>query len=687
MAMRLTGLMSGMDTESIIQQLVEAKRTKVDSAKKAQTKLGWKMEAWKELNTKIKKLYNGTLSNLRFQGNFAKKTTRVSNSSFVDIVTSDSAMDSVQSLKITKMAKQGYLTGGEVKKENGNKCTTATKLTDMGIEVGSKIEVNTNGKTTEIEVTEGMTISNLVTKLNNAGVKANFDSTTQRFFIGASGSGEKADFTITANNAEGTNALDKLGILVYDDNAKAQYEYYAGLRSDEATYQKLVDKEVAKRLASYKSQVDSLNKSIESEEKYQEKLRNMFADDYADESFDDLLSNKDGALDTLKARIEALTAKSEEEEGLTEDEQAELAKLQDQLEYVEYYQNSEERVTQAKADIKDIEDTYFEVTGSDDDGNDIIAASQKLKDDVSAWLDNKIENAEEVLASGLKTSEGATKTAGQSAEIYLNGAKFTSESNTFEINGLTITCRAETGDEELTLTTENDTSGIYNMVKNFIKEYSALINEMDKLYNADSAKDYEPLTDEEKEEMSETEIEKWEEKIKDSLLRRDSTLSTVSSAFKTIMSSGFSVGGKTMYLSDFGIETLGYFEAEDNEKNAYHILGDEDDEYKSGETNKLMAMIQSNPNAVVDFFTQLSKSLYEKTTDLMKSVDGYSSAFTVYDDKKMQSDYEDYNSKIKKLEDKLTAYEDKWYSKFSKMETAMAKMQSNASAITSLLGG
>lgn len=687
MAMRLTGLMSGMDTESIIQQLVEAKRTKVDSAKKAQTKLGWKMEAWKELNTKIKKLYNGTLSNLRFQGNFAKKTTRVSNSSFVDIVTSDSAMDSVQSLKITKMAKQGYLTGGEVKKENGNKCTTATKLTDMGIEVGSKIEVNTNGKTTEIEVTEGMTISNLVTKLNNAGVKANFDSTTQRFFIGASGSGEKADFTITANNAEGTNALDKLGILVYDDNAKAQYEYYAGLRSDEATYQKLVDKEVAKRLASYKSQVDSLNKSIESEEKYQEKLRNMFADDYADESFDDLLSNKDGALDTLKARIEALTAKSEEEEGLTEDEQAELAKLQDQLEYVEYYQNSEERVTQAKADIKDIEDTYFEVTGSDDDGNDIIAASQKLKDDVSAWLDNKIENAEEVLASGLKTSEGATKTAGQSAEIYLNGAKFTSESNTFEINGLTITCRAETGDEELTLTTENDTSGIYNMVKNFIKEYSALINEMDKLYNADSAKDYEPLTDEEKEEMSETEIEKWEEKIKDSLLRRDSTLSTVSSAFKTIMSSGFSVGGKTMYLSDFGIETLGYFEAEDNEKNAYHILGDEDDEYKSGETNKLMAMIQSNPNAVVDFFTQLSKSLYEKTTDLMKSVDGYSSAFTVYDDKKMQSDYDDYNSKIKKLEDKLTAYEDKWYSKFSKMETAMAKMQSNASAITSLLGG
>ena len=53
----------------------------------------------------------------------------------------------------------------------------------------------------------------------------------------------------------------------------------------------------------------------------------------------------------------------------------------------------------------------------------------------------------------------------------------------------------------------------------------------------------------------------------------------------------------------------------------------------------------------------------------------------------MKSDYDDYTSKIKDLEDKLTAYEDKWYAKFSAMETALAKMQSNANAVTSLLGG
>ena len=53
----------------------------------------------------------------------------------------------------------------------------------------------------------------------------------------------------------------------------------------------------------------------------------------------------------------------------------------------------------------------------------------------------------------------------------------------------------------------------------------------------------------------------------------------------------------------------------------------------------------------------------------------------------MKEDYDSYSSKIKEAEAKLTDYEDKWYKKFSAMETALAKMQSNSSAVASLLGG
>ena len=98
-------------------------------------------------------------------------------------------------------------------------------------------------------------------------------------------------------------------------------------------------------------------------------------------------------------------------------------------------------------------------------------------------------------------------------------------------------------------------------------------------------------------------------------------------------------------------------------------------------------MIASDPDTVISFFTQLSQSLYTKMNDLSASVEGYRSFGSFYDDKKMKSDYDDYKSKIKTEEKKLADYEDKWYAKFAAMETAMAKMQQNASAVTSLLGG
>ena len=143
------------------------------------------------------------------------------------------------------------------------------------------------------------------------------------------------------------------------------------------------------------------------------------------------------------------------------------------------------------------------------------------------------------------------------------------------------------------------------MIKNFLKEYNSIINEMDKLYNADSAKGYEPLTDDEKDAMSDSEVEKYEQKIKDAPLRRDSNLSTVSSTLKEVMSSGLEVNGKQMYLSDFGIETLSYFTAAENEKNAYHIDGDADDSSTSGNADKLKSMISSDPDTVVSFFSGL----------------------------------------------------------------------------------
>lgn len=684
MAMRVTGMNSGLDTETIIQQLVEARSGKVDELKNEKTILGWKQEAWKDINSKVYNLFNGTLNNLKYQSSFVKKTTAVSNSSAVSVITDDTAMDSVQSLKINNLAKAGYLTGAKLSGTDGKTLSSGSKVVEsLGIDAGSKFEISTNGKKTEISIDENTTMSSLVSQLKDAGVNASFDAGQQRLFIGATKTGEQYDFTLTASNTKGTTAMSKLGILVYDDSTKAAYEAYANM--SDADKASTIEASVSALFEKYSAQKEALDKSNKALTEEQEKLVTDYKTAYGETTDITDETARAERKTKINEEIADLEAKKAEEGSLSTEEETDLNKLKAELTYIEGYDKNQASIDENDDKLEAlVSDGYLVV---DADGN--VTRGAKLTQMATEDIESKITTATNLLAdyADLTGSAGAYKQVAEDAEIELNGAVYTSTENSIKVNGLTITCNSETAaGEEITLTTKNDTSGIYDMVKNFITEYSKVINEMDKLYNAESSKGYDPLSDEEKESMSESEIEKWEGKIKDSLLRRDSTLNTAASAMKEIMASGFEVNGKKMYLYDFGIETLGYFNAAENEKNAYHINGDADDSVVKNETNDLMAMINSDPDSVVSFFTQLSQSLYGKLNTLMGTSE-YSSINTLYDDKKMKTDYTDYTTRITEAEEKLTDYEDKWYKKFSAMETALAKMQSNASAVTGLLGG
>ena len=290
---------------------------------------------------------------------------------------------------------------------------------------------------------------------------------------------------------------------------------------------------------------------------------------------------------------------------------------------------------------------------------------------------------------GLLNSDGSnagSRINGESAEIELNGEKFESDTNTFDINGLTITINNMT-DDEISLTTSQDTEGIYDMVKNLFKEYNELINEMDKLYNAESASKYKMLTDEQKEEMSEDEVKEWETKIKSSLLRRDSSLNDVISGMKQTLLAGVTMSdGSTMFLSDFGINTASYSLAKDNERGAYHIDGDEDDDLTSTNEDKLRKAIATDADQVAEFFSSLAKNLYSKMDELMGRVKDYSSAFTVYNDIYLKKQYDEYTTKISEQETKVNKWEDYYYSKFTAMEKAMSGINSKQSAISGLFG-
>lgn len=321
------------------------------------------------------------------------------------------------------------------------------------------------------------------------------------------------------------------------------------------------------------------------------------------------------------------------------------------------------------------------------DANKLVKELAAIKDTTSSEYQTALKNMVETvnsahdLSSNAQYNTKAKKVDGEDAEIWLNGVQYTGSSSTFTINNLTIDALATTGNDEISITTSTDTQGIYDKVKDFLTEYNNIINEMTKLYNASSSKGYEPLTDDEKDSMSDKEIEKWETKIKDSLLRNDSTLNGVMSAMTSAMSQAVEIDGKKYSLSSFGIHTLGYLNAADNEQNAYHIDGDEDDTNTSGNADKLMKAISEDPDTIMQFMQKVATNLYTAIGDKMKAT-SLSSSFTIYNDKQMTTQYSDYTKLIKEWETKISDKEDYYYKKFSSMESALTKLNSTQSSLS-----
>lgn len=357
--------------------------------------------------------------------------------------------------------------------------------------------------------------------------------------------------------------------------------------------------------------------------------------------------------------------------------------------------------------VKQLQDAGVNASYDENNGRFYISSNQTGKEGDFTLSDNGSEASKKLLgALGLDTTgtngEKATKLAGEDATIVLNGVEYTSSSNNFSINGLNIAVSGVTDSiareadgsfdlsklddsKAVSLNVSTDVQGLYDKIKDFLTEYNNLINEITKLYNADGAKGYEPLTDDEKNEMSDREIEQWETKIKDSLLRRDDNLSTVMRSMTAVMSKTYTVDGKTYALSSFGIKTLGIMNAAENEQNAYHIDGDADDENTSGNKDRLMAALTSDPDAVVDFMKQLTTDLYDTLDEQMKS-STLRSKFSIYNDKEMDTQYKNYEKTIKEWEKKVQEKEDYYYKKFAAMETALGQLNSQQSSLAGLFG-
>ena len=271
------------------------------------------------------------------------------------------------------------------------------------------------------------------------------------------------------------------------------------------------------------------------------------------------------------------------------------------------------------------------------------------------------------IAAG-STANTGYGTKGQDAVVSIEGVSVTKDSNEFKIDGITYNLK-NTTDEKINFDINRDVSSTVESVKSFIDAYNELADGLSSLMDErDYSHDYVPLTSDQEDDMSDAEIESWNKKAKSGLLRNNDDLESFLSSLKHTFTSALGGTGKT--AASIGISSASYFSSDSGK-----ILVDED---------KLTSALKENPDMVISMFTEsddVSRGLIYKISD---SVNSYLD--------KAQDDIDSTGDKITDLEntiddmnDDLNDLAERYYNKFSVMEEALSRLNSQASMLSSLL--
>ena len=308
-------------------------------------------------------------------------------------------------------------------------------------------------------------------------------------------------------------------------------------------------------------------------------------------------------------------------------------------------------------------------------------SSKNTGQNVKIKLEGENAKADELLgALGFGTVKEGNQ--GVDAQFEYNGTVLTSEKNEFTLNGMSITLQGDVS--QVNISVSSDVDGIYNSVKDFVLKYNELMMDIEKLLNAESARGYEPLTSEEKKAMGEDDVKLWEDRIRSSLLRRNDTLTTISRSIRSIvtLSSGVNTGG-FMFKS---ISSLGIVTGDYTERGILHIEGDSEGIAFSEKENKLRKAIEDNPEEVLNFMTELGRTLYDDMSERMKST-SLRSALTFYNDKALDRRIKQYDTNINNLEKRLSQMEERYFKQFTAMEKAIQKANATSNWLMQQLGG
>jgi len=615
--MRLTGLSTGLDTDSIVQSLMSVERQPYDKLYQKKQLLEWKQEAYREIISSLNTFktnyfdYVKPANNLLPASTFNKYKSTSSNPDAVTVTGSANMSSTSHTIKVSQLA-------------------TASKAVSIGTVQGSaigasgividsennSINVMYDGETKVIKLNEG-TYSTAEDFLIGSGIQSKLNSAFGDGAIQVKVVDGKLQFESTGvikfMEVDGDSTLSAMGI---SNNAVS-----SGVSSDSSNKISLSDtmETVSSKLGGTGIIFDSDSITIQINGK-------------------DIVINKSDTLSTVISRINTSGA------GV-------------KISYSQFLDKFQ---------------IVSEKTGT-----------------VDMQLNSNGTNFFQALK--LTSEDSATISNGQNAKFILDGMEAEREENIFTIDG--VTYELKKADNTLTtITLEIDVDSIYNTIKSFVDDYNTLIDKLNTKIREKYDRDYQPLTESQREEMTEDEIKLWEEKAKTGILQNDSIISRILSDMRNAIYSAVKDAGIT--ITDIGITTGSY-----NERGKLHI-----------DETKLKTALKTNLDQVVKLFTSTSNA-----TDAKEKYNAQGIAARFYDilnqnigfvngdkgtllklagkvgdsteyDNTLYEQIKSYKDKMTNLYQKLIEKEKYYYDMYSKLESYMTKMNIQSSWLSSQLG-
>jgi len=759
--MRMTGL-SGIDTESMITQLMRAESLNLARLRQKKQLLAWKQEAYVSATNSLKSFQTSTLSlssitNIRAVSSFKgytptvklKEGTTSTNSNAVSIRANSTATGGLHTLKVNSVAqKDTYVSASPIASViEGGKALDGSSFKE-----GESIRISLDGGTAkEIKLDStffsggSLDVANFDTNLQNA-INAAFGSgkvsvamTNNKLSLSASAGhtfsvsdgtkiGNAGTFG-TANFAPTGETAIRFGVEITSDTASTQHNLSVAVEADdtpEAIIAKMnkamQDEGITGVSASLKDgKLVFTNGNAAQSVKIGDvtdgttvgmDLFSLVGQAATDEltlegnSTMNILGMKSGAssaLDMTKSLGAYLGTTAFE--SMANDTIANGGKIMISI-------NNQMLEFSADQSLKDVMNAVNQSGAGVKLSFDTFKSSFKLEAEASGAA-NKIamsQTAKDFFAAAMKideTNAASYISEAQDAVFTLDGVTTSRDTNNFTINGMTITLNpsavaADGTPSEFEINLEKDTTAVMDLVKKFVAEYNTLVDTLNKATKtarpkSDSYNYYEPLTDDEKKEMSDKDIERWEEQAKTGMLYRDDILQGITSQMRSVLYDSVELeDGTKISLYEIGITTSSKL------SDLGKLVIDED---------KLKTALEERGDAVAGLFTKSSdisasdksqrnarlksEGLAERLNDIINWSTSVGSALNTragiagVASEKSSEMYLKMKAQEEKISDMLTYLakrETFYYQMFSKLEAAMNESNAQMASLQSMLG-